>query len=52
VPSLEFEVKNGIPGDEATVAMIVNMIPRVLSAEPGLKTMKDLKLPFAWLKEF
>jgi 4-hydroxy-tetrahydrodipicolinate reductase len=52
VPSLEFEVKNGIPGDEATVAMIVNMIPRVLSAEPGLKTMKDLKLPFAWLKAF
>jgi len=52
VPSLEFEVKNGIPGDEATVAIIVNMMPRVLSAEPGLKTMKDLKLPFAWLKAF
>ncbi|MEM3546137.1 MAG: dihydrodipicolinate reductase [Candidatus Bathyarchaeia archaeon] len=51
VPNLEFEVKNGIPGDDATVAIIMNMIPKVLDAEPGLKTMKDLKLPFAWLKE-
>lgn len=51
VPSLEFEVKNGIPGDDATVAIVVNMVPRVLDAEPGLKTMKDFKLPFAWLKE-
>ncbi|MBS7612028.1 dihydrodipicolinate reductase [Candidatus Bathyarchaeota archaeon] len=52
VPSLEFEVKNGIPGDDATVAIVINMIPRVLNAEPGLRTMKDLKLPFAWLRAF
>lgn len=50
MPSLEFEVKNGIPGDDATVAIMVNMIPGVLNAEPGLRTMRDLKLPFAWLK--
>lgn len=52
VPNLEFEVKNGIPGDDATVAILVNMIPRILDVEPGLKTMKDLKLPFAWFKAF
>lgn len=52
VPSLEFEVKNGIPGDDATVAIMINTIPKVLNAEPGLRTMKDLKLPFAWLKAF
>ena len=52
VPSLKFRVEGGIPGDEATVAMVVNMIPKVLEAEPGLKTMKDLPIPYAWLKEF
>ncbi|HID18862.1 TPA: dihydrodipicolinate reductase [Candidatus Bathyarchaeota archaeon] len=51
VPNLEFEVKGGIPGDEATVAITLNMIPRVLDAEPGLKTMKELSIPIAWLKE-
>jgi 4-hydroxy-tetrahydrodipicolinate reductase len=31
--------------DRGTAAMIVNMIPKVLKAPPGLITMKDLPLP-------
>ncbi len=36
---------NGTQGDIATVGMIVNMIPRVLEAKPGLLTMADLEIP-------
>lgn len=38
-----------IPGGEATAALAVNMIPRVLSAPPGLHTMADLPVPAAML---
>ncbi len=40
-PQLEVVVKGGTHGDTATVAMLVNAIPKVISAPPGLKTMKD-----------
>ncbi len=33
---------NGIPGDIATAAVVVNMIPSVLEADPGLITISDL----------
>ncbi|MEM2312638.1 MAG: hypothetical protein QXQ28_05245 [Candidatus Nezhaarchaeales archaeon] len=36
-----------IAGDIATAAMILNSIPRVLIAKPGLITMRDLILPAA-----
>jgi len=38
-----------IHGDLGTVAVIVNMIPKVIKASPGLKTMKDMLLPSAAL---
>jgi 4-hydroxy-tetrahydrodipicolinate reductase len=38
-----------IPGEIATVALAVNMIPRVLSAAPGLHTLADLPAPAAML---
>jgi 4-hydroxy-tetrahydrodipicolinate reductase len=41
-PNLEVTSKGGIDGDLATAAMAVNAIPRVIEAEPGLITMKDL----------
>ena len=41
-PNLEVIIKGGTHGDVATVAMLVNAVPKVLSAPPGLKTMKDL----------
>jgi hypothetical protein len=38
-----------IPGGEATVALAVNMVPRVMNAPPGLHTMLDLPVPAALL---
>lgn len=36
-----------IPGGIGTAALAVNMIPHVLNASPGLKTMTDLPVPAA-----
>lgn len=38
-----------IPGGQATVALAVNMVPRVMNAPPGLHTMLDLPVPAALL---
>lgn len=40
------------PGGIGTIAMIVNMIPHVLSAKPGLRSMLDLPVPRAILGNF
>ncbi len=50
-PDLRVVVEGGSPGDIATPAALVNAIPRVVEAEPGLKTMKDLALPAARLAQ-
>ena len=47
-PPLAFTVVGGVPGDLATVAAVVNAIPRVLEAQPGLKMMLDLPIPRAF----
>jgi len=39
------KLPGGIHGDVATVALVVNSIPKVLEAAPGLQTMRDLALP-------
>jgi 4-hydroxy-tetrahydrodipicolinate reductase len=44
-PSLSVKIPGGIPGDIATASSVVNAIPRVLSAAPGLHTMRDIALP-------
>jgi hypothetical protein len=44
-PSLSMKIDGGIHGDIATVAIVVNSIPKVLAAAPGLHTMRDLPLP-------
>ena len=46
VPDVEMEVKGGIHGDRATAAMVVNSIPRVVSARPGVLTMDDIPISF------
>ena len=48
-PPLQVTVNGGIAGDVATVAMVINSLPRVAAAESGLKTMIDLPLPHALL---
>ncbi len=47
-PNMEVVIKGGTSGDIATAAMVVNSIPKVLDAAPGLKTMKDLPPICAW----
>jgi hypothetical protein len=44
-PRLAMKVVGGIHGDVATASIVVNSIPKVLSAAPGLHTMRDLPLP-------
>jgi 4-hydroxy-tetrahydrodipicolinate reductase len=44
-PRLSMKIPGGIHGDLATVSLIVNSIPRVIDAAPGLHTMRDLPLP-------
>ncbi len=46
-PKIYEKIAGGVHGDIGTVAMIINMIPKVLNAKPGLMTMKDLPLPSA-----
>ena len=45
VPALSVRIAGGIHGDVATAALVVNTIPKVLAAAPGLHTMRDLPLP-------
>jgi hypothetical protein len=44
-PSLTMKISGGIHGDVATASIVVNSIPKVLDATPGLHTMRDLPLP-------
>ena len=36
---------NGVQGDQATIALLLNYIPIVMNASPGLLTVRDLPLP-------
>lgn len=47
-PPIDLVVRDGIFGDTATVAALVNAIPLVMKAEPGLRTMMDLPIPRAF----
>jgi hypothetical protein len=46
IPDVEMEIKHGIHGDRATAAMVVNSIPRVVQARPGVLTMDDIPISF------
>lgn len=46
VPDVEMEIKGGIHGDRATAAMVVNAIPRIIQARPGVLTMDDIGISF------
>jgi 2,4-diaminopentanoate dehydrogenase len=49
VPPVNCKISPCVHGDHGTVAMLVNMAPKVVGAAPGLHTMKDLQLPSAFL---
>jgi 4-hydroxy-tetrahydrodipicolinate reductase len=44
-PDLELVVPDGLHGDLATAAIVVNSIPRILEARPGLLVMADMAPP-------
>ncbi len=46
-PTIHERIEGGIHGDLGTVAMVINSIPKVIKAKPGLVTMKDLPIPSA-----
>jgi hypothetical protein len=45
-PELSLRIEGGIAGDQATAAILVNSIPMVIAAAPGLVTVKDLPAPY------
>jgi len=51
VPNIKQKIQPCVHGDIGTVAMVVNSIPKVINAPPGLLTMKDLPIPSATLAD-
>lgn len=47
-PDLNLVLNGGVAGDDATVAALINIIPRLLSAPPGVRLMTELAVP-AWM---
>jgi 4-hydroxy-tetrahydrodipicolinate reductase len=41
-PNIDMAISKGVNGDTATCAIIVNAIPVVIQAQPGLRTMADI----------
>lgn len=48
-PPVNCRISPCVHGDHGTIAMLVNMVPKVVSSPPGLLTMKDVQLPSASL---
>ena len=44
-PNVNLRIDGGVAGDQATAAILVNSIPGVIEARPGLLTVKDLPIP-------
>ena len=47
-PDVDLVIRGGVFGDTATVATLINAIPLVRAAPPGLHTMKTLGVPRAY----
>jgi len=44
IPPVDMIIRGGIHGDSATIAIVINAIPRVLASKPGLITVRDLPI--------
>ena len=51
-PGVSMAIQPEVNGGIGTIAMCVNMIPHVINAKPGLKTMLDLPVPHAIMGDF
>ncbi|MFW9999359.1 MAG: hypothetical protein ACFE9Q_07920 [Candidatus Hodarchaeota archaeon] len=45
IPNIHQKIIGGVHGDIGTAGMVVNLIPKIIDAKPGLFTMKDLPVP-------
>lgn len=44
-PDLNLVLNGGVAGDDATVASLINIIPRLLAGAPGVRLMTELAVP-------
>jgi hypothetical protein len=44
-PALHMKIAGGVHGDIATASIVVNSLPKILDAAPGLHTMRDMAIP-------
>ncbi len=44
-PALRMRIAGGVHGDIATTSIVVNSLPKVIEAAPGLHTMRDMPIP-------
>ncbi len=44
-PSIKLRIDKGVAGDGATVAAVINAVPRILKAPAGVRLMSELALP-------
>ena len=51
IPPIYEKISPCVHGDIGTIAMVYNAIPKVLNAEAGLMTMKDLPVPSAVVED-
>ena len=51
-PEVNMSIRPEVNGGIGTIAMVVNMIPHVINARPGLKTMIDMPVPHALMGDF
>jgi 4-hydroxy-tetrahydrodipicolinate reductase len=47
-PEIRLRIAGGVAGDQATAAVLVNAVPAVIGARPGLATVKDLPAPYCF----
>jgi 4-hydroxy-tetrahydrodipicolinate reductase len=47
-PPINLRISGGVQGDQATAAIVANLIPTVMRARPGLLTMRDVPLIPFW----
>lgn len=47
-PPVHMTIAGGLHGDIATAAMMINVLPSLRSAAPGVVTMSDIALPRYW----
>jgi 4-hydroxy-tetrahydrodipicolinate reductase len=44
LPPIDMTIAGGVSGDVGTAAIVINAIPKLMAARPGLLTMRDLPL--------